>query len=89
MIRKQMSYQARKHLPDHCSICYNGNTTLVADHIIPLSLGGSNALSNIRRVCIPCHQRVTAGLRFVRATKVDADGNILNKNTWRPKKGFF
>lgn len=31
-----------------------------ADHIIEKRAGGSNALSNLQTLCIPCHRRKTA-----------------------------
>ena len=38
-----------------------------ADHIVPRVLGGTNALENLRTVCIPCHKGVTAQLAASRA----------------------
>ena len=32
----------------------------VPDHIVPLALGGEDVDSNIRCLCGPCHQEVTA-----------------------------
>ncbi|MFJ4974903.1 HNH endonuclease signature motif containing protein [Streptomyces coeruleorubidus] len=37
-----------------CSIC-NSRPATTADHIIPLSLGGSNESSNLRPACGPCN----------------------------------
>ncbi len=34
-----------------------------ADHIMPVSEGGTNALDNIRTLCIACHRAETAALR--------------------------
>ncbi len=33
-----------------------------ADHIVPLAEGGTNALANIRTLCVPCHKAETAAL---------------------------
>lgn len=33
-----------------------------ADHILPLAEGGTNALANIRTLCVPCHKAETAAL---------------------------
>src|SRR3990172_7369543 len=38
-----------------------------ADHIVPRVLGGTNALENLRTLCILCHKRVTAELAASRA----------------------
>jgi 5-methylcytosine-specific restriction endonuclease McrA len=32
-------------------------TGLHADHIIPISQGGRNTLSNLRTVCVECHKK--------------------------------
>ena len=42
-----------------CQICGRTNTTLQADHIVPVSRGGTNNAGNLRMVCVPCHQRIT------------------------------
>jgi N6-adenosine-specific RNA methylase IME4/5-methylcytosine-specific restriction endonuclease McrA len=41
------------------------------DHRIPLAEGGTNALDNLRTLCIPCHRRVTKELagRLARAKR--------------------
>lgn len=33
-----------------------------ADHVVPLAEGGTNALSNIRTLCVPCHKAETSAL---------------------------
>lgn len=33
-----------------------------ADHIVPLAEGGSNELSNLRTLCVPCHKKATKAL---------------------------
>lgn len=33
-----------------------------ADHIVPLAEGGTNDLSNVRTLCVPCHKAETAAL---------------------------
>lgn len=32
------------------------------DHIMPLALGGTNDLSNLRTLCIPCHRHRSLGM---------------------------
>jgi 5-methylcytosine-specific restriction protein A len=36
------------------------------DHVVPLSKGGTNDLSNLRILCTSCHQRVTRASRASR-----------------------
>lgn len=40
-----------------------------ADHIVPRVRGGSNDLSNLRTLCVPCHKGVTAELARERAAE--------------------
>ncbi|MEV6638441.1 HNH endonuclease [Actinoplanes sp. NPDC051470] len=37
-----------------CSICLRRKAT-TADHIVPLSKGGTNKLNNLRPACLPCN----------------------------------
>jgi 5-methylcytosine-specific restriction protein A len=39
------------------------------DHKVPLAEGGTNALDNLRTLCIPCHRKVTAELAGRRAKR--------------------
>lgn len=50
-----------------------------ADHRIPLSLGGSDHLSNIRTLCIPCHRAATKHLmaHLSKVRRGVVDGGIL------------
>jgi len=53
---RQYVYQRDRH---QCQSC--GKTTpeisLSIDHIVPLALGGTNDLSNLQTLCLPCNQR--------------------------------
>jgi 5-methylcytosine-specific restriction endonuclease McrA len=47
-----------------CEIRTEGICTFRAttcDHIVPVSAGGTHALSNLRAACGPCHRRKSAG----------------------------
>lgn len=45
-----------KQYGDRCLAC-GKKTKLTADHIIPLSAGGSDNISNIQPLCLPCNAR--------------------------------
>jgi len=48
-----------------------------ADHILPVVEGGDSSLENVRTLCIPCHRKVTAGLRERRRNAAARRGGIL------------
>lgn len=43
------------------------------DHVVPLAVGGSNLLSNLRLLCAPCHKEATAALAAMLALNRRAD----------------
>lgn len=47
---------------DWKSVAYHSVVLWHADHIIPLAEGGTNAMANIRTLCVPCHKAETAAL---------------------------
>lgn len=61
------------------------------DHIVPLVLGGSNLLSNLRLLCAPCHKEVTAGLSAMmalnrRAARSAEEGPLFQPATMTPNE---
>ena len=46
-----------------CVLC--GNRATQVDHIIPVSAGGSNAMTNLQSLCEPCHKTKTVDDRRV------------------------
>jgi 5-methylcytosine-specific restriction endonuclease McrA len=49
-----------------CAECHHRHARLQCDHVIPVTQGGSHAVSNLRAVCVGdgscrCHERKTAG----------------------------
>lgn len=40
----------------HCHI-HRAGETLTIDHVVPISVGGSNALTNLQLLCRPCHEK--------------------------------
>ena len=70
--------QRRLRTEPLCRLCKEKGivrASVVPDHIVPLSLGGSDEDSNIRCLCQACHDRVTAA-QFNRTYRVPigADG---------------
>jgi hypothetical protein len=39
-----------------CRICKASGVKLEVDHIVPLSLGGSNDMDNLQALCVPCNR---------------------------------
>lgn len=54
--RKSFTVGATWHLVYETTVFWH------ADHIVPLAEGGTNALSNVRTLCVPCHKGETAAL---------------------------
>jgi len=46
-----------------CLCCGRVDRPLTADHVIPLSLGGSNSIDNIQPLCQRCNS--TKGIRYI------------------------
>ncbi|MCY1533414.1 HNH endonuclease [compost metagenome] len=43
-----------------CQVCDKVTDELEVDHITPLARGGSDDMSNLRAICVPCHKIKTA-----------------------------
>jgi len=49
--------------PRMCATCYASGKVRLGmelDHIVPLWAGGSNEVSNLQWLCVPCHRDKTA-----------------------------
>ena len=46
-----------EHFGNRCLSCGTQSRPLTADHVIPLSKGGSNTIENIQPLCGPCNAR--------------------------------
>ncbi|MBO3459485.1 HNH endonuclease [Aetokthonos hydrillicola Thurmond2011] len=55
---RQYVYRRNKY---HCQSCGKNHkeTDLTIDHIIPLSRGGKNDISNLQTLCLRCNQHKT------------------------------
>ena len=54
--RNRIRRKARKYLQNSCKLCKT-KEGLTIDHIIPLSLGGTNDKKNLQTLCITCHKK--------------------------------
>jgi 5-methylcytosine-specific restriction endonuclease McrA len=39
-----------------CRICRRAGVELELDHVIPVSLGGSDSMDNLQTLCVPCNR---------------------------------
>jgi len=53
-----------KQLPKECANC-TSIIDLQIHHVVPLSFGGSNRISNLVRLCTDCHSKAHGGLSFI------------------------
>jgi 5-methylcytosine-specific restriction endonuclease McrA len=53
----------RRRDKNTCQLCGDAQSDTEADHIIPVSLGGSGDMDNLRTLCVPCHKSETRRLR--------------------------
>lgn len=66
-----------------CDVCQAGyplainNSTMEADHVVPVSEGGDNSIGNFRALHRDCHARVTAE---------QAAARHLSGRTWSDKR---
>ena len=52
---KQLKRFVRNRLNGHCIYCGKSSDTMTVDHIVPLKLGGTNALNNLVPACPNCN----------------------------------
>jgi 5-methylcytosine-specific restriction protein A len=50
----------KKQANGYCQKCGHRTPRLQADHIVPVSYGGTHSLSNLQALCEPCHRAKTA-----------------------------
>lgn len=66
---RRMEYASLRHsldkiLPKECGNC-GSESGLQIHHIVPLSCGGSNKITNLARLCNECHAKAHGGLNFI------------------------
>lgn len=62
-----------KHFNNECAYCGCADNKIHADHVVPLSKGGTNTITNIIPACPSCNQRKNA--------------KLIEK--WYPKQPFY
>lgn len=50
-------FEALCHATGDRCLCCGVQSSLVADHVVPLSKGGANGISNIQPLCGPCNSK--------------------------------
>ena len=60
MNRKRIPKEWKDALPKQCASC-GATENLQYHHIVPLSMGGRDVLSNIAVICASCHSKVHYG----------------------------
>ncbi len=59
--RKPIPNQVKRALPDHCQEC-DSTEGLEVDHRVPVWIGGTNEVENLRVLCRDCHKQARANL---------------------------
>lgn len=54
---KEEFIQLCQKYENRCLMCGRNNIKLTVDHVIPISLGGSNSIENIQPLCISCNSK--------------------------------
>ena len=72
LVRRREGWESYRHLTEYwyrMGFDRGPNDYWQADHILPRIRGGTNELTNLRTLCVPCHKQETARLAADRATK--------------------
>lgn len=96
-MNKYTKINNKKHLFNSqnvkCKICLYQLDSIITsplDHIIPKGLGGSDDITNLQLLCIPCHKKKTKkDMKTIRDAKhnslnikedINSNGNTSNKS---------
>lgn len=79
---------------DHGQSCAACKASLVnrvwhADHVIPLAMGGADAMSNLQPLCLACHRDKTGRdlTHIAKAKRIEARRKGVRKRVSRPLPG--
>src|SRR5690625_7039898 len=53
-----------EELPKECGNCGSGDD-LQIHHVVPLTLGGNNVITNLVRLCTECHSKAHGGMELI------------------------
>ena len=74
--KSKLLQQALRILPNECAVC-GCEGQLELDHIVPISMGGDDDMSNVQLLCHNHHRQKTNRQRNQRMMKVNNDGTIV------------
>lgn len=73
----KMRPELDKRLPKECANC-SQTSDLQIHHIVPLSFGGSNRITNLVRLCTECHSKAHGGLSLVEKSSESRKKAVAN-----------
>jgi 5-methylcytosine-specific restriction endonuclease McrA len=79
-IHDYIKYEIFDNQDDKCNLCYERlGIGRIVDHIIPLSLGGKDNLSNYQALCCSCNKWKTYSFDHILRKKLNQYPNLSNK----------
>ena len=90
--RKLRAWEVAQLMQDQRGFCAACRSKLYvgefdADHVIPLSCGGTNALTNFQLLCKGCHNAKSRGEDIPAAAKIKRQAGITGQAARREKNG--
>jgi|SRR5690625_468697 len=79
-----------EELPKECGNCGSGDD-LQIHHVVPLTLGGNNVITNLVRLCTECHSKAHGGMELINQFEEVRRDNARNGriSSGRPPLGYL